>query len=178
MIFKEMLMWNRRQFLLGLSLVLVAGGVLGLSAARAQISVGDLLTGKWGQYREDIRLNREDAVAKYSYCPTGGCLVRLESVEVVPVRARKGETLTLITSYTILTPEQVAIPVTVSREIFYQGKSLGKVKDIASRRLNGTWRHDIDFTLPANAAPGVYTLVTKVSTGYGQDEKSALFTVE
>jgi len=169
---------HRRYLLIGLNLILI-GWVMGwISEAAAQVTVGDFFLGQWGQYREINRLGREDAVAKYNYCPTGGCVLRLESVDVVPLKARKGQTLTLITSYTILTPEQVAIPVTVSREIFFQGKSLGKVKDIATRRLNGTWRQDIDFTLPDNAAPGEYSLVTKVSTGYGQEEKTVKFTVD
>ena len=34
----------------------------------------------------------------------------------------------LTTTYTILTPEQVALPVAITREIFYHGKSLGKPK--------------------------------------------------
>ncbi len=169
---------HRRHFLIGLNLILMMWGTGWISEAAAQVSVDDFLMGQWGQYRETNRLGREDAMAKHNYCPTGGCVLRLESVDVIPVKARKGQTLTLITSYTILTPEQLAIPVTVSREIFFQGKSLGKVKDIATRRLNGTWRQDIDFTLPADSARGEYTLVTKVSTGYGQAEKAVIFFVE
>ena len=48
-----------------------------------------------------------------------------------PSRAHKGDTLTLTTVYTILTPEQQALPVTITREIFFQGKVLGQTKNQA-----------------------------------------------
>ena len=35
----------------------------------------------------------------------------------------------------------------------------------------------VDFTLPADARPGVYTLRTKVSTGYGAEQKDVTFEV-
>jgi hypothetical protein len=161
-------------WLLGLGLILVLGGCA-FNGPTISSPVGGL---KLGSYREEMRLSREDAVAKYNYCPTGGCVVRLESVEVKPSQAHKGEDLTLTTSYTILTPEQVAIPVTISREMFFQGKSLGKVKDTDTRNYNGTWSHQTDISLAADAAPGIYTIVTQISTGYGQDQKSVQFGVE
>jgi len=141
-------------------------------------AVGEFTYSNWGQYRQEMQLSREDAVARYNYCPTGGCVVRLESVDVKPSRAYKGESLILTTAYTILTPEQVAIPVTISREIFFKGKSLGKTEQFADRNFNGTWKQQASFSLPPNAAPGIYTVVTRISTGYGSDKKSIDFTVE
>jgi hypothetical protein len=137
----------------------------------------------WGDFtfgpnRETHRLDREKAVARENYCPTGGCIIRLDKVSVKPARARAGETLLLITSYTLLTPEKVAIPISITREILFQGKSLGKTKSLESRRLNGTWDQEVNFALPANAAAGDYTLTTTINTGYGQDQKSAQFRVE
>ncbi len=156
--------------------------VLVMSPAPAQVPPGYAWDqwnfGNWGPYRESMRYEREEAVAKHNYCPTGGCVLRVDDLTLTPFRARKGDTLTLITTYTLLTPEQVGIPVTFSREIFYQGKSIGKVKDIDARNGNGTWKREIAFTLPNNAPSGDYTLVTKVSTGFGQDMKSARFLVE
>ena len=43
---------------------------------------------------------------------------------------------------------------------------------------NGTYNQDISFTLPADATPGVYTLITRVSTGYGMDHKDLEFYVK
>ena len=163
----------------GLVLALCLGGVwLAAPVAAQPLFTSDTPWGfRWGEAKESRAASREQAVSKYNYCPTGGCVLRLDSVEVRPLRARKGEGLTLVTAYTILTPEQVAIPVSVSREIFFQGQSLGKTKEMESRKANGTWTQEINFSLPANAAPGDYTVVTTVSAPYGMDSKNAQFSV-
>jgi len=132
----------------------------------------------WDRWQTQKRQAREEVVARYNYCPTGGCVIRLEDVQINPVRASKGDTLTLTTTYTILTPENVPIPLTISRELFYQGKSLGRVQAMNADNKNGTYVQNIDFTLPADAAPGAYTVVTRVTTGYGMDEKPLEFKVE
>jgi hypothetical protein len=133
--------------------------------------------GFWGANTEESRMGREDIIAREGYCPTGGCVLRLDRVQVKPNTAPRGSTLLLSTTYTILTPEQIAIPVAITREIFYQGKSLGRTKSIESRRLNGTWVQEIPFTLPADAAPGLYQLITKISTGYGTAQDRTDFQV-
>jgi hypothetical protein len=45
------------------------------------------------------------------------------------------------------------------------------------RTPNGTFEQQVAFTLPDNSPPGQYNLKTRVSTGYGQDEKSVNFNV-
>ncbi len=89
-----------------------------------------------------------------------------------------GQAMVLATTYTIMTPDAVAIPVAITRDISFQGKSLGRTKSMESRKLNGTWLQEVDFTLPANARPGLYTLKTKVSTGYALSEKETHFQVQ
>ncbi len=166
--------WQKRMIPV---LLVFLGLGLWASGTAAQL-FQDWTFGRWGESRETLRLNREEAVAKYNYCPTGGCVVRLDGVDLRPLAARRGETLTLTTTYTILTPEKLAIPVVITREIFYQGKSLGKTKAIETRKHNGTWNQQIDFSLPPDARRGIYTLTTRVSTGYGSAAKSLQFTVE
>ena len=166
-------------YLFWLSLMLLAG--LGLNVPEARTQPGFLSDYTWGAFgasREESRLGREDIIAREGYCPTGGCVLRLDKVDVRPNRARKGATLQLSTTYTILTPEQVALPVAITREIFYQEKSLGRTKSIESRVYNGTRTQQIDFTLPADAAPGIYQLITKISTGYGTAQDRTDFQVE
>lgn len=171
---------NQWRYLVGLNLILWLGLSLGVATAQAQPGgfLNDFTWGFYGNNREESRLNREDIIAREGYCPTGGCVLRLDSVNVKPNRARRGATLLLSTTYTILTPEQVALPVAITREIFYQEKSLGKTKSIETRRENGTWTQDIDFTLPANAAPGIYKLTTLVTTGYGSAQDTTEFQVD
>jgi hypothetical protein len=170
---------NRQRYLLWLGLILGVGLCLNVSPAQAQPGFfNDFTFGFSGNTREESRMNREDIIAREGYCPTGGCVLRLDSVEVKPNRAKRGETLLLSTTYTILTPEQVALPVAITREIFYHGKSLGKTKSIETRRENGTWNQEINFTLPANSAPGIYRLVTLITTGYGSAQDTTDFQVD
>ena len=131
----------------------------------------------WDRYQTQKTEERERAVARHNYCPTGGCVIRLEEVQLKPTRGVRGGTLTLTTRYTILTPENVAIPITISRELQFAGKSLGRVKAMNANNTNGTYVQSLDFTLPADAAPGMYTLITRISTGYGMDEKRLEFPV-
>lgn len=166
---------------LGLILLLAVWG--GGFQAQAQFrrfmdqTVGDFTWGLYGGSREYSRLGREDAVAREGYCPTGGCVLRLDDVAVRPSSARKGDTLVLSTTYTVLTPEQVDIPIAITREIIFQGKSLGRTKSIDTRQANGRWTQEVDFTLPKDALAGDYTLRTRVSTGYGMDQKDTQFQV-
>jgi hypothetical protein len=166
-------------YLVGLGLMLVAGLCLNVPEARAQRGfLSDYTFGFYGASQEESRLGREDIIAREGYCPSGGCILRLDKVEVRPNVVRSGGTTKLSTTYTILTPEQVALPVAITREIFYQGKSLGRTKNIESRVYNGTRTQHVDFTLPANAAPGIYQLITKITTGYGTAEDRTDFQVQ
>jgi hypothetical protein len=170
---------NRQRYLLWLGLILGVGLCLNVFPAQAQPGFfNDFTFGFYGNSREESRMNREDIIAREGYCPTGGCVLRLDSVEVKPSRAKRGDTLLLSTTYTILTPEQVALPVAITREIFYHGKSLGKTKSIETRRENGTWNQEINFTLPASSAPGIYRMVTLITTGYGSAQDTTEFQVD
>jgi hypothetical protein len=170
---------NGYRYQVCLSLLLWLGLSLVISVPQGQSGpLDDYTFGFWGNTREESRMGREDIIAREGYCPTGGCVLRLDKVEVKPNRARKGATLRLSTTYTILTPEQVALPVAITREIFYQEKSLGRTKSLESRVYNGTRTQEIDFTLPADAAPGIYQLVTKITTGYGTAQDRTDFQVD
>jgi hypothetical protein len=163
----------------GLSVLMWLALSLALFVPLGQAGPLDNFTfGFYGNNRESLRLNREDVIAREGYCPSGGCVLRLDRVTIKPDHARKGATLLLTTTYTILTPAQVALPVVITREIFYHGKSLGQTKSIETRRQNGTWTQEINFTLPTNAASGIYRLETKITTGYGTAMDNTDFQVE
>jgi hypothetical protein len=170
---------NGHRYLLWLSLVLCLGLCFNVAPAQAQPGgfLGDYTFGFWGNTREQSQMGREDLIAREGYCPTGGCVLRLDKVEITPDRAKRGDTLVLSTNYTILTPEQVGLPVSITRNIYYQGKNLGRTKSVDMRRNNGTWTQEINFTLPASAAAGTYTLVTSINTAYGTAQDSTEFQV-
>jgi hypothetical protein len=133
---------------------------------------------RWGTYKDELRQDREAAVAKHNYCPTSGCVVRLDKLAVSPQRVQRGRSATMALTYTILTADDIGIPVTINRELFYQGRSLSKTSSRNMRTPNGTFDQEVVFTLPGNSTPGQYTLKTRIITGYGQDEKSLDFTVD
>jgi hypothetical protein len=171
-------MQNRRLLWIALSLLFLLGLGFAGTEAGAQIYQGPI--GGWGTYggsRENRLLSREAVITREGSCPTGGCVLKLDRVEVRPSKAHHGDTLTLTTVYTILTPEQLAIPVSITREIFFQGKSLGQTKSIDSGKLNGSWTQEVSFTLPADARPGLYTLRTRVATGYTSAQQDVTFEV-
>jgi hypothetical protein len=164
---------NDGRYLVWLGLILCLGFFLTYLPAPAQAGpFSDFTFGWYGNSREQSQLGREDLIAREGYCPSGGCVLRLDQVKITPDRAKPGATLMLSTTYTILTPEQVSLPVSITRDIFYQGKSLGRTKSVDMRHLNGTWTQEINFTLPANATPGTYTLVTSVHTAYAARDSS------
>ncbi|MFP3867892.1 MAG: hypothetical protein ACLFUU_06995 [Desulfobacteraceae bacterium] len=163
--------WQRCWIGLSLMIILISACEPKQSGVK---QLGNLL---WGRYQEQIKLSREDAAAKYNYCPTGGCVVRLEEVEISPKWVQPGDSITLTTSYTILTPEKLAIPVTIAQAVRYQGRTVGQVKVTETRNPNGTWENQVDIQLPAQAEPGTYTLVVKVTTGYGMAQQEVEFTV-
>jgi hypothetical protein len=132
---------------------------------------------RWGTYKDIMRSSREDAIAKHNYCPTSGCVVRLDKLAVIPNQVQKGREAAIVLTYTVLTADDTGIPVTITREMFFQDKSLGKTSSRNMRTPNGTFEQQVAFTLPDNSPPGPYTLKTRVSTGYGQDEKIVNFNV-
>ena len=77
-------------------------------------------------------------MAKHNYCPTSGCVVRLDKLAITPNRVQRGRYATIALTYTILTADDIGIPVTISREIFYQGRSLGKT---SSKEYAHSQRH-------------------------------------
>src|SRR3990172_8494635 len=97
---------NGYRYQVCVSVLLWLGLSLVISVPQGRSGVLDDYTfGFWGNSREESRMGREDIIAREGYCPTGGYVLRLDQVEVKPNRARKGATLRLATTYTILTPE-------------------------------------------------------------------------
>jgi len=167
-------MWQHRRWLGFILVVLMILGGGGWVFNPSNKPGGGIV---WNRFQTQKIQEREAAVAKHNYCPTGGCLIRLDEVELQPVKVFRGDTLTLTTKYTLLTPENVPIPITISRELVYKGKSLGRVKAMNSNNKNGTYVQSLNFTIPPDAEPGIYTLVTRVSTGFGMGEKKLEFLV-
>jgi hypothetical protein len=168
-------MWQQRRWLGLLVVVLLTFGSGGWVFNPTNKPAGGFV---WNRFQNQRIQEEEASLAKHNYCPTGGCVIRLEDVKLQPVNALRGDTLTLTTKYTLLTPSNVSVPITISRELVLGGKSLGRVKAMSSNVTNGTYMQTMNFKIPADADPGVYTLVTRVSTGFGMGEKKIEFLVK
>jgi hypothetical protein len=167
-------MWQQRRWLGLLVVVLMTLGGGGWVFNPTNKPAGGFV---WNRFQTQRINEQEAAVAKHNYCPTGGCVIKLDEVKLKPVQVFRGDTLFLTTKYTILTPENVSVPITISRELVYKGKSLGRVQAMNSNNNNGTYVQTLDFTIPRDAEPGVYTLITRVSTGFGMGQKNIEFLV-
>ncbi len=132
----------------------------------------------WTQFQQHRQAAREEAAARYRYCPEGGCLIRLEKVQIEPLAVQRGESLSVITTFTLLTAEEGPIPVTISRDLLRGREFLGRIKEITTTQANGTWSQKVDFTMPPGAGPGLYTLATRISTPYGSHRMDTQFTVK
>ena len=43
---------------------------------------------------------------------------------------------------------------------------------------NGSYNDTVTYSLPSNATPGVYTVLTRLSSNYGTSQRDASFTVQ
>ena len=79
--------------------------------------------------------------------------------------------------YTILTPDNMPVSATLVREIRYQGNLVGSPYQTTVTNTNGSYNDNVTYSLPGNATPGVYTVVTRLTSNYGTSQREASFTV-
>ena len=77
-------MQNRNLCLIGLSLLILVGLGYAHTEAAAQIKtpLGEYTWGYFGGSRESQGMSREDVIVREGSCPTGGCILKLNEVEV------------------------------------------------------------------------------------------------
>jgi hypothetical protein len=64
------------------------------------------------------------------------------------------------------------------REIRYQGNLVGSPYQTTVTNNNGGFNDTVTYSLPNNATPGVYTVVTRLSSNYGTSQREASFSVQ
>ena len=80
--------------------------------------------------------------------------------------------------YTILTPDNTPVSANLVREIRYQGNPVGSPYQTTVTNSNGTFQDNVTYSLPNNATPGVYTVVTRLQSTYGTSQQETSFTVQ
>jgi hypothetical protein len=143
-----------------------AGGVLG--------GVGGAL---YASHRNSEIRSSQAAAQAYNYQGQGN-VVSVDNVMASPATVSPGQQVMLGVNYTILTPENVPVSATLVREIRYQGSLVGSPYQTTVTNANGTFNDNVTYSLPNNATPGVYTVVTRLSSNYGTSQRDASFSVQ
>ena len=105
-------------------------------------------------------------------------MVSVDNVTASPSTVRPGQQVNLGMNYTILTPDNAPVSVTLVREIRYQGNLVGSPYQTTVTNANGSFNDNVTYSLPSNATPGVYTVTSRVTSSYGTSQRDASFTVQ
>ena len=158
----------------------VVGGLIGgKRGAVAGGLLGALTGGLLGNYYDEREKNlAETRRAHTEYDAAKGTRLKIEQVRAIPPTAAPGDTVEIQLTYAVLTPrEDVMVPVRESRAILFEGSKVGEAT-VDIEREGGTWRSVVPITLPGNARPGSYRVVTSVeSRGVGKDVEEITFRV-
>lgn len=158
------------------------GAVIGGLAGGTQGAViggllGVLAGGVVGNYLERQDKDRPAAATAVGYQPSQGNVVRVENVQASPSTVRAGETVNLTSTYTILTPGNQSMTVQETREARHDGALVAN-PTINVQRANGTFTSTLPITLPSNAQPGTYEVITTVAMGDRTSRSMTSFTVQ
>ncbi|HEY9072768.1 MAG TPA: hypothetical protein VIN67_01440, partial [Desulfobaccales bacterium] len=89
-----------------------------------------------------------------------------------------GQQVNLEMTYTILTPSNVPVSVTLVREVRYNGQVLGQPYQTTVSNANGTFSDSVAYSLPSNASPGNYRVTSRVVSSYGTSQRESSFMVQ
>lgn len=168
----------------GSALGSIIGAAVGHAGTGAWVgaAAGGLLGGVSGylyaQHQNNQVRNAQAAQQAYNYNPSRGTVISIDQVTVSPQRVRAGSQLSMNTTYTILTPENQTNTVTIFRDVTSGGRQVVQPYQVTASNPNGTFSDTASLTLPKDAPRGSYTVITRVMTDRGGDEKSTFFTVE
>jgi len=142
-----------------------AGGVIG--------GVGGAL---YASHRNSEIRSGQAAAQAHGY-QGQGYVVSVDNVTASPGMVSPGQQIMLGVDYTILTPENMPVSATLVREMRYQGSPVGSPYQTTVTNTNGGYSDNVTYSLPGNATPGVYTVITRLSSNYGTSQREASFTV-
>lgn len=143
-----------------------AGGLIG--------GVGGAL---YAAHRNSEIRSSQAAAQAYNYQGQGN-VVTVDSVTAAPSSVRPGQQVSLGMTYTILTPANAPTSVTLTREIRYNGQTVGSPYQTTVSNANGTFSDTVSYALPKNASPGTYTVTSRVMSSYGTSQKDTTFMVQ
>jgi hypothetical protein len=151
------------------------GAWVGAAAGAVVGGVGGYL---YAEHRNSEIRSSQAAAQAYNYNPSQGNVVAIDQVDAAPPVVSPGQQVNLGVTYTILTPANVPVSVSLVREVRYAGNLLGQPYQTTVSNANGTYTDNVAYSMPTNAAPGSYTVTTRVASAYGTDQREAYFTVQ
>jgi len=105
-------------------------------------------------------------------------VVSVDRATASPGVVGRGQQVMLGVDYTILTPDNAPVSATLMREVRYGGSLVGSPYQTTVTNTNGSYNDTVTYSLPSNATPGVYTVITRLSSNYGTSQRDASFTVQ
>jgi hypothetical protein len=166
----------------GAAIGAIIGAATGSPATGAWVgaATGAIVGGVGGylyaQHRNSqIRESRAAAQA-YNYSGQGN-VVAVDNVSASPSVVSPGQQVNLAMTYTILTPSNAPVSVTLVREVRLGGSLLGQPYQTTVSNANGTFSDNVAYSLPSNASPGSYTVTSRVVSSYGTSQRDSYFSV-
>lgn len=163
------------------------GAGVGAAVSRHNPWVGALIGGAIGaaagavigHYIDEQKKNRQQSIKDTNYRASQGQVVRIEDAETIPVTVKPGETIGLKASYYALSPDQRAqVRIRETRIIRYNGQPIMDpiVRDVIKDQ--GLTSSTAKMTIPRDAQPGNYEVITIIDNGYTKDTRTDNFYVQ
>lgn len=159
----------------------IIGAATGAPATGAWVgaAAGGLLGGVGGYlYAQHRNSQISSSRAAATYTPSQGNMVTVDWAAASPSVISGGQQVNLTMSYTVMSPGNYATSATLVREIHYGGQLVGQPYQNTVSNYNGTYSDSVAYALPSNAAPGTYTVTSRVVTAYGSAQRDSYFTVQ
>jgi len=154
------------------------GGRAGEGAVIGSI-FGGLAGASIGNNEYHMQRSEELAARQYDYdvARARTDLVRIEAAHADPPTVAPGDTVNLVSTFTVLTPYRRLALVHEVREVRSDtGDLIGK-PEVTIRREGGTWTSSMPLKIPENARPGRYNVTTIVETDSAGDTRDFEFQV-
>ncbi|MBU4448024.1 MAG: hypothetical protein KKD99_05510 [Proteobacteria bacterium] len=150
------------------------GAWVGAAAGGVAGAVGGFL---YAEHRSSQARSSQAAAQSYNYTPAQGNVVSIDRVDANPSTVRPGQQVQLGMTYTILTPDNNPVAVTLVREVRFGGSTVGQPYQTTVNNQNGTFTDQVAYSLPGNATRGTYTVTSRINSTYGSTQRDGSFTV-
>lgn len=151
------------------------GAWIGAAAGSVVGAVGGYL---YAEHKNNEIRSQQAAAQAYNYDPSqGSYVVAIDRADVSPSMVSPGQQVNLNLNYTILTPSNDMVSVNLVREVRFNGQLVGQPYQTAVNNTNGSYTDMVAYSLPNNAAPGTYTVTSRVMSNYGNAQRDSYFTI-